>query len=479
MDSNYIDVRSRLLPIFITVKGNIVGKEPTMLTIPSAAEPLFIQFSVVFTQPTFQRILILAIGAVLTIGRRTVTNILWTMQKVIDGHSSTYHRVFSRAVWSLWPLGKILASAVLRYIPPEEPVLVPMDDTTAQHRGKRVYGKGCHYDAVRSTHSHVVFRWGHRWVVLAISVKFPFISRRWALPVLAALYRPKELDQAEGRRHKTAPQIARQLMAVLIHWFPQRKFVFLGDGGYASHELAKFCYRHRRHATLVSRFRSDANLYAPAPQRKGRLGRPRIKGRRLPKPQEVVAGSQRNACTVNWYGGGKRRVELVGGSGLWYHGAGGQGVVPIRWVFVHDLQGTHRDEYFYTTDVNLTAEQIASWFTARWPIETTFQEIRAHLGFETPHQYVAKSVLRAAPCLLGLFSVICLIFAAYASHNRVCPRRTLWYHKSEPTFSDAIATVRRIFWRESIFEKASYHKDFEKLPPNLRDMLLDYLSQAA
>ena len=78
---------------------------------------------------------------------------------------------------------------ILRHIPPDQPVLVPMDDTTAQHRGKCVYGKGCHHDAVRSSHNHIVFRWGHRWVVL-------------------------------------------------MHWFPKRKFVFLGDGGYASHELA-------------------------------------------------------------------------------------------------------------------------------------------------------------------------------------------------------------------------------------------------
>jgi len=49
-------------------------------------------------------------------------------------------------------------------------------------------------------------------------------------------------------------------MAVLIHWFPERKFVFWGDGGYASHELARFCHRHRRPATLVSRFHGDARL---------------------------------------------------------------------------------------------------------------------------------------------------------------------------------------------------------------------------
>jgi len=433
--------------------------------------------SVAFTEPTFQRVLPLAVGAILALGRRTVTAMLWTMRGIIRGHPSTYHRVFSRAVWSLWPLGKVLAAAVLRHIAPGEPVLVPMDDTTAQHRGKHVYGKGCHHDAVRSSHSHIVWRWGHRWVVLALSVKFPFTSRRWALPVLAALYRPEELDHAEGRRHKTAPDLARQLMAVLMHWFPERTFIFLGDGGYASHELARFSHRHQRHATLVSRFRGDARLYDPPPPRTGQKGRPRVKGRKLPTPEEEVARRRRAKATVKWYGGEDRRVEWVSGVGHWYKA--GHGLVPIRWVFVHDLQGTHRDEYFYTTDVALTAPQIIGLFTARWPIETTFQEMRAHLGFETPRQRVAKSVLRTGPCLLGLFSVVCLIFAEHARRHAVALRCTRWYTKTEPTFSDAIATVRRLFWSETIFETPSHRDAFTKLPPRLKRLLLDRLSQAA
>jgi hypothetical protein len=314
-------------------------------------------------------------------------------------------------------------------------------------------------------------------VVLAISVKFPFTSPRWALPVLVALYRPEELDLAEGRRHKSPPQLAQQLMAVLIHWFPQRKFVFLGDGGYASHELANFCYRHRSHATLVSRFHGDANLYALPPEQKLCMGRPRIKGRKLPTPQQVVAHAQLIPATVSWYGGSDRRVELVSGTGHWYKS--GQGLVAVRWVFVHDVQGTHRDEYVYSTDTSLNPQQIVSWFTSRWPIETTFEEVRAHLGFETPRQYVAKSVLHTAPCLLGLFSVVCLIFAEHTRCHGIRVRRTEWYTKTEPTFSDAIATVRRLFWQETIFVKASYHNGLQKLTPKLRNLLLDYLSQAA
>ena len=436
-------------------------------------------FSVAFTEPTFQPILVLCVGAILTRGRRTVTGILRSVWALMDGHPSSYHRVFSRAVWSLWPLGKVLASAILRHIPPGQSVLISMDDTTAQHRGKHVYGKGCHHDAVRSSHTHVVWRWGHRWVVLAMSVKFPFTSRSWALPVLVALYRPEELNRAEGRRHKTPAHLARQLMAVLIHWFPRRKFVFLGDGGFASFDLAKFCYRHPRHATLVSRFHGDANLYAPAPRprnKRGR-GRPRQKGHKLAAPNDVVARGKLKAATVDWYGGGTRQVQLLSGTGLWYQS--GHGVVPIRWVFVHDIEGTHRDEYFYTTDTNLSPEQIVSWFTARWPIETTFQEIRAHLGFETTSQRVAKSVLRTAPCLLGLFSIICLIFAEHAKRHPIRLRITSWYPKTEPTFSDAVATVRRLLWCETIFKTPSHYDAFSKIMPRFKNLLLDYLCDVA
>ena len=448
-----------------------------MLSLPSAAEPLLMSLSVAFTHPTFQRIAPLIVGAILTMGRHTVTAVLWTMRGVLDGHPSTYHRVFSRAVWSPWPLGKVLASAILRLIPEDEAVLVPMDDTTAQHRGKKVYGKGCHHDAVRSSHTHIVWRWGHRWVVLAISVKLPFTWRRWALPVLAALYRPKELSRAEGRRHKPAPLLARQLMAVLIHWFPQRKFVFLGDGGYASHELARFCYRHRRHATLVSRFHKDANLYEAPPKAPAGRGRPRVKGPKLPTPERAVARGPRTRATVGWYGGRDRRVELVSQTGHWYKA--GQGLVPIRWVFTHDVQGTHRDDYFYSTDPDLPPAQIITGFTARWPIETTFQEVREHLGFETTRQRVAPSVLRTGPCLLGLYSLITLIFLQHARSHAIRPRCTPWYAKAEPTFSDAITTVRRLLWAETIFETSSKHDVFKKLPRHVRRILLDRLSMAA
>ncbi|MHB1156601.1 MAG: IS701 family transposase [Phycisphaerales bacterium] len=319
-----------------------------MFSLPRTAQPLLLSFSVAFSPRSFQRAMVLLIGAIPAMGRRTVTNVLWTARSIAEGHFSSYHRLFSRASWSLWLLGKALASAVLRWVPEDQPVLVAADDTVAQHRGPKVYGKARHRDAVRSTHSMTVWKWGHKWVVLAIVVRLPFTSRRWALPVLCALYRSKEQNRAEGRRHKTPAQLARQLMAALIRWFPRRKFVFLGDGGFGSHELARFFVRHHPHATLVSRFHPDAALYT-SPTR-NRIGRPRVKGRKLPSPRQTVAQGKRGKhfrgrATVTWYGGSTRRVELTSDSGQWYRI--GQGLVPVRWVHVRDLQGTHRDDWGY------------------------------------------------------------------------------------------------------------------------------------
>jgi len=269
-----------------------------MVRLPKAAEPLVAAFSVAFTRPTFQRVLVLFLGAILSLRHRTVTGMLRAVGPLAKGHWSDFHRVLCRRVWSCWPLGKILAALVLELIPADQPVICPVDDTTPQHKGKHVYGKGCHHDACRSTHRHVVWVWGHKWVTLAINVKFPFASRPWALPVLCALYRPAKLNCSEHRRHNKPIDLAMQLMAALIHWFPRRKFVLLGDGGYASHELARFCHRHHRHVTLVSRFHPDANLYEPpgprrsgprrsGPRRSKKGGRPRIKGPRLPRPFNV------------------------------------------------------------------------------------------------------------------------------------------------------------------------------------------------
>ena len=151
-----------------------------------------------------------------------------------------------------------------------------------EHRGKQVYGKGRHRDPVRSTHSYTAFRWGHKWLVVAVLVRFPFTRRRWALPVLVALYRSKEANRRLGRRHKTPPELLRQLLRVLLRWFPDRSFVCAADGNFATHDLARLAGRYPQRLTYLSHFYADANLYEPAPIVVGKKpsGHPRKKGQK-------------------------------------------------------------------------------------------------------------------------------------------------------------------------------------------------------
>ncbi|MEZ4619946.1 MAG: hypothetical protein R2867_31200 [Caldilineaceae bacterium] len=82
----------------------------------------------------------------------------------------------------------------------------------------------------------------------------------------------------------------------------------------------------------------------------------------------------------------------------------------------------------------------------RWPLEVTFEEARFHLGVESQRQWSDLAILRTTPLLLGLFSWITLAADALLADGSVTVRQAAWYAKSRPTFSDALAWVRKTLW---------------------------------
>ncbi len=447
-----------------------------MRSITNEPLPVFSLFESAFTTAaTFARARLLGVAALLTTGRRTVANLLRTVAGLTDGDPSSYHRVLSLAQWSGLSLAALLTRFVLRHFWPEGRVRLVGDDTVTEHPGPHVHGKARHRDPVRSSHSYTAWRWGHKWVVLAVLVPFPFARRPWALPVLVALYRSPQDDRQRGRPHRTPAQLLRLLLRLLLRWFPERQFVFAGDQNYGSHEMARLAPQTGGRLHLVSKFHPDANLYEPPPPYAGH-GRPRVKGAKLPSPREVVATAERIRLNVAWYGGGRREVEVVSGTGHWYKS--GEGLVPVRWVYVHDRTGTHRDEYFYSTDLDMTPQEIIEEYTGRWNIETTFEEARAYLGLETTRGWCARTVSRAEPCLLGLYSVVALMYWQLPPADQE-QGVVDWDGKDTVTFSDAITAVRRWLWAQWVIPQAGHADTFAKLPEALRHLLLYALAPAA
>ena len=87
----------------------------------------------------------------------------------------------------------------------------------------------------------------------------------------------------------------------------------------------------------------------------------------------------------------------------------------------------------------------------RWPVETTFQEARAHLGIETQRQWSDLAIERSTPLLFGLYSLVTLFGQALHPDGQVPIAQAAWYRKQTATFRDVLAVVRRHLWGQRTF----------------------------
>src|SRR5207253_8111586 len=129
----------------------------------------------------------------------------------------------------------------------------------------------------------------------------------------------------------------------------------------------------------------------------------------------------------------------------------GAPTVALRWVLLRDPAGQFEPQAFLSTDPSVPPAQIIAWFVARWPLEVTFQEVRAHLGVETQRQWSDLAILRTTPALLGLFSLVTLFAQALLGGKDLPVRPAAWYPKTAPTFSDTLAYVRYALWPTPVF----------------------------
>jgi hypothetical protein len=104
------------------------------------------------------------------------------------------------------------------------------------------------------------------------------------------------------------------------------------------------------------------------------------------------------------------------------------------------------------------------WFVQRWQLEVTFRDVREYLGVETQRQWSALAIARTTPALLGLYSLVTVLAHRLAQRGKILTRRTAWYHKPHPTFSDALAAVRFELWRCPTFHISKANRDIAKLP---------------
>lgn len=452
--------------------------------IPAAAEPLVDAVSAAFTQPTFRRFVVLMCGLIVTLGRRTVSHALVPIMALLDGHWSDYHRLYSAAKFSMWELAAALVRQVVNKLLPQDAIIeLVADDTVDGKEGDCVWAKAAHRDPTRSSRAQDAVKFGHKWLSLCVLVQLPGWDRPWALPLLCGMcISPKVAARIGGVRQKTASQLARQLLIVLMRWLPGRRFILTGDYQVITHETVAFAQRHAERVTVIGRLRGDANLYAPPanPKRKCRTGVSAKKGRKLPSPEQRKDQLRPRKQEVAWYGGQRREVRYVSEESLWYD-KHSNAVTPIRWVCVlGDVKHSLRDAFFFCSDVTIDPTRIIELYARRWNIEVTFEEARALLGLETTRHWCRRSVLRVTPILLGLFTAVVLIWQRLPKARReVCWTQTPCYAKHSVTFADALAAVRRELWETTLLRHRRHGRCLDHLPRAVHRTLLWHLAAAA
>jgi hypothetical protein len=437
-----------------------------MLTLPSEYTTILSSFARLFSKRIWQKAQLLAIGAILVPGQRTVTAILRILGLEADPHFQTYHRVLNRARWSSLAVSELLLAWLVKVFVPGGPIILGLDDTIERRRGAQIKAKGIYRDPVRSSHSHFVKASGLRWLSLMLLTPIPWAKRVWALPFLTALAPSERYYAGRVRKHKKLTDWARQVLFQAHRWLPGRKLVVVADASFAALEFLECMTRLANPICMITRFRLDAALYEPAPPRKpGQKGRPRKKGKRLPTLVQVLANPNSPWKTVvipHWYGQGPRKVEIVSDTAVWFHN--GLPALPIRWVLIRDPKGRFEPQALLCTDQKVRPEQIVQWFVLRWQVEVTFHEVRTHLGVETQRQWSDLAIARTTPALLGLFSLVTLLAHTHARHAKFPVRQAAWYRKPLPTFSDALAIVRQELWQHLYFQPSHFQGDVRKVP---------------
>jgi hypothetical protein len=419
-------------------------------TITSAWDTIIQYFFPVFTVPTAEIFFNLVTGWILCTAKHTITGILPFADPNRHKAHDAYHRFFPDSAWAMSELWRLLTILLIRMFYPTGVIITDLDDTLFHRSGRKVKGAGWWRDAVRSTGTNIVHAWGLNIVVLTLRINPPWGGEPLGLPINMRLHR---------KDGPTLIELAEQMLTEVALWLGERRFLNHSDGFYASLAGKNIPNTH-----IISRMRRDANIYDLLnKKRKKTRGRPRKKGKQLPAPEQMAKRIS-NWKLVETCERGKNKKRLVYvREVIWYRVS----QKPVLLVISRDPKGKERDDFFFTTDTNLTAAEVIGGFAGRWSIEDTFKNIKQFIGGQEPQTWKGKGPERAAALSLWLYSVVWLWYLRQKTKQRYFFVQPWYPCKTAPSFADALSCLRRVLWRDRIkcmFGKSIVHdKNFEFL----------------
>lgn len=394
-----------------------------------------------FTKPGFDNLVVIFAGWVLTSGTHAVTQALVATGVAGRRHHEAFHRFFSRGTWDPDEVGRLLFFWILQRVGEGAPIRVVLDDTLAPKKGPNVFGIGTHKDPVRTTRRHIVFTFGHCWVVLAVLLPVPFSARTFALPVLFRLHRTVKTCERSGHPHRKKTGLARDMLDVLASWSGSRRVEVAADSAYCNDTVSRGLPPN---VVVFGSMRTDAVLTGAPPALFHRpCGRPLKRGRPLPKPHELAddVRSPWLRCQADLYGR-RRTIHYKTMNAQWYRAWGAR---LLRVVVVRVDEGEIGMRVFFCSDPTMTVTDILETYAERWAIEVCFRELKQLLGFADSSARKRAAVERLAPFVGFVYSTLVLWFALGVHQTPIAtpPVRPWYRHKRGLCFADTLRAAQR------------------------------------
>ena len=298
----------------------------------------------------------------------------------------------SKLPWSrLWP-------KLWNMIPSPETdgrLLVALDDFINPKTGRKIFGCAHIFDhAAKANQSK--YPWAQNVVLLGLLNR---IKGRWAcLPLAHRFYLPQKaiaskIDNMDipgvATSFHTKLEQAAEMIIQLAHHFVGIPVTVVCDSWFGNNGLFKPVRKHLGTSFhLLSRLRSNIVLYSLPPKKRTykQRGRSRKYGKRLGTCAEMAATIKAEASCHRVFLYGHYREVLASTKLVMLKTL----KCPVRVVWVFRKT---RWIALFSTDLDLTTEQIIEYYGARWKIESGFKEIKQDIGSSKSQTRNAHAVM--------------------------------------------------------------------------------------
>ncbi len=447
-----------------------------MIELPLGFQDTISHFSFAFRKDVWPKVVLLLTGAIICPGSRTVCNLLRSVGLRWERNFPKYHRLLSQDKWSAKKLsGVLLCLVVNTFLAKGEPIVAVMDDTIERRWGSKISKRGIYRDPVRSSKSHFVKCSGLRWLSLMITTHLPWLEAGvyWALPVLTVLCPSERFYTDRGKQVKKLTDWSAQIISWLSRKSAEleRSVYLTGDGSFATYEL--FIHAQQLGIGIIARMKFNARLFDLPPKQypKGKRGPKPPVGKRLFDMEKRLTDKRikwKKVIFSEWYGQTSKEMMITSGIAIWHKS--NTVMVKVKWVLIKDPEGKLEPVLLGCTDFDLVDQKVVSFFVRRWRVEVTFAEVRRHLGVETQRQWSDLAIERSTPCLMALFSIVCLLANQLNKAQPIEPNAAAWYRKKRVTFSDVLAAVRLEILRKTKLSISNGKPLIQSYPEKIRHL---------